>query len=395
VNAVIRQPSKVVSINPAILRWAREWRGRTVEDAADKVKKLPSDILAWEAGRSTPTYAQARVLAQFYERAFLEFFLDEPPLLAPLELVPDFRLHRGQTNPADDRELQLIQAWAEAARLDALDLCAQLGVEVPTIPQTLRFNTNADVESAAFEVRQSLKFTIQDQLAMTKADARTLPNILRERYEDFGILTLRRPDLKKLRARGICIAQTPLPVIVVQNEASTAQAFTLAHELGHILLGESGIIGERKPTRQPIERWCDRFAAAFLMPIDVVTALVGPRPPEPVPTISNETLERVADTLRVSPHALLVRLVHLRYVEEEFYWNVKKPQFDALESEATRFGRSSYYGARYRAQMGDFYTGLVLEAWATGRISNHNAAEYMGIKRIDHLDAIRREFTAQ
>jgi Zn-dependent peptidase ImmA (M78 family)/transcriptional regulator with XRE-family HTH domain len=395
VIAAIRQPSEVVGINPTILRWAREWRGRTVEDAAGKVKKSPSDILDWEAGRSTPTFAQARALAQFYERSFLEFFLDEPPQLAPLELVPDFRLHRGQSNPADDRELQLIQAWAQTTRLDALDLCAQLGVEVPEIPHTLRFNTNSDVESAALEVRDSLDFTIQDQLALTKADARTLPNILRERFEDFGVLTLRRPDLKKFWARGICIAQNPLPVIVVQNESATAQAFTLAHELGHILLGESGIIGERKPVGQPIERWCDRFAAAFLMPIEVVSALVGQRPPKPSATFSDETLERVADILRVSPHAMLVRLVHLGYVEDKFYWNVKKPQFDTFEADTPRFGRSKYYGARYRAQMGDFYTSLVLEAWATGRLSNHNAAEYMGIKRIDHLDAIRREFVSQ
>jgi hypothetical protein len=40
------------------------------------------------------------------------------------------------------------------------------------------------------------------------------------------------------------------------------------------------------------------------------------------------------------------------------------------------------------------YTGLVLEAWSSGIITNHNAAEFMGIKNIAHLEEIRSRFGA-
>jgi hypothetical protein len=33
-----------------------------------------------------------------------------------------------------------------------------------------------------------------------------------------------------------------------------------------------------------------------------------------------------------------------------------------------------------------------MEAWGTDRITNHNAAEFMGIKNLRHLNDIRQHF---
>jgi hypothetical protein len=86
--------------------------------------------------------------------------------------------------------------------------------------------------------------------------------------------------------------------------------------------------------------------------------------------------------------------VHLGYVDSRYYWDVKRPQFDEEERNYSSFGIPSYYGSRYRASLGDFYTNLVIEAWSAGRITNHNAAEYMGIKNISHLFDIRDNLRA-
>src|SRR5437667_357051 len=76
-------------LNPGMLRWAREWRGRTLEEAARRVQKTPADIEAWEKEPGGPTVRQARELADLYDRSFLEFFRQRPPQLAEPELVPD------------------------------------------------------------------------------------------------------------------------------------------------------------------------------------------------------------------------------------------------------------------------------------------------------------------
>ncbi len=378
-------------VNPAMLRWAREWRGRSVEEAAAKVRKSVDEIIAWESGLGRPTARQARTLAAFYDRSFLELFLTEPLDVSIQPVLPDYRKHAGTSLPKDSWELRDVQRWAATQRENALDLYEELGETPPAFPQTLFATLATDPAIMAVIARDALGFPVQEQIGLARSDADKLPALLRQRFEALGILTLRRSDLKELGVRGLCLADFPLPVIVFRPEAPSAQAFTLAHELAHVLLRQSGITGPRTGAydHQPVERWCDHFAAAFLMPQEQVQALYGAAPARPHDSIGDDELGRLADIFRVSPHAMLIRLVHLGYVRSAFYWDVKKPEFDAVDREYRSFGRAKYYGVRYTSSLGDLYTGLVLEAWASGYITNHNAAEYMGIKNLAHLDAIR------
>jgi transcriptional regulator with XRE-family HTH domain len=66
-----------VPFNTNVLRLARDWRQRTIEDTAKRVGTSPEHVRAWEAGDAVPTVRQARILADFYDRPFLEFFLPD------------------------------------------------------------------------------------------------------------------------------------------------------------------------------------------------------------------------------------------------------------------------------------------------------------------------------
>jgi hypothetical protein len=150
-------------LNPNVLRRAREWRGRTVEEAAKKINKRPEDIIAWETTNSgAPTARQARILAEFYGRAFIEFFLPELPVVALPALVPDYRMHAGVTPPTDNRELQAIQQWAETQRLNALDLFDELGKQAPQIPHSLRRTTESQASLTSAVSRCSSLATCHD-----------------------------------------------------------------------------------------------------------------------------------------------------------------------------------------------------------------------------------------
>ena len=89
---------------------------------------------------------------------------------------------------------------------------------------------------------------------------------------------------------------------------------------------------------------------------------------------------------------MLIRLVELKYVGASYYWDVKRPIYDEEERSFKAFGRPNFYGRRYVSSLGTLYTSLVLEAWDAGRITNHNAAEFMGIKNLAHLRDIRENF---
>ncbi len=382
-------------LNPDVLKWAREWRGRTLEEAANRARKDVEVIEAWERGEKTPTVKQARKLADYYDRHFLELLLPYPPELPEPVRVPDFRMHHGVKPPVQEWELQDILQWTETQRINALDLYGEIGEQPPEFPEDLFASLRDNHEVVAARSRELLDFPIQTQVDMTLKDTGKLPDILRHQFERIGVLTLKRSDLAKLRVRGICIAEFPLPAIVFMKESPGAQAFSLVHEFAHVVLrrsGVSGFIDRRTERLNDIERWCNRFTGAFLMPEGYLRMVVGPPPKQPVDRFEDARLKTAARKMSVSEHAMLIRLVHLGYVAPAYYWKVKRPEFDRQEEMYKGGGRSAYFGSRYRARQGDLYTGLVLEAWANDRITNHKAGEFMGIRNLEHLNAVRAYF---
>lgn len=384
--------------NGDILRWARLWRGKTVEEAAQRLQTKPENIVAWENGDGAPTVRQARMLADLYDRSFLEFFLSAPPELRESDLVPDYRLHRDVEQP-DDRELWHIQRWAEAKRLNALDLYEMIGETPPAFPDKLAATVESNPERLAEEVRKEARFTVRQQLDLKGGDKALLPSLIRSAFERLGVLVLRRTDLGNYGIRGICIAEFPLPTIVFGKEAPAGQSFTLAHEFGHVLLKQSAISGppsarDTDTKAKAVERWCDRFAGAFLISASAMAERWA-KPNAPMPRIGDDSLASLANAFRVSRHAMLIRLVDMGYVEAEFYWTVKRPEFFAEEAQfQARGGIPPYFGTRYLNSHGNLYTGLVLEAWSRETITNDRAARFLDIKNLAHLNDIRREFRA-
>lgn len=392
-TAVERRPT----FNPKMLRWARTHAGVSTAQAAKRVKVNEAWVEEWESEPPTksPTVRQARELAKLYNRSFLEFFRASPPILPEPELIPDFRLFPRADDPSVIRELKDTQLWAEVQRLNALSLFAEIGEQPPSIPDDLFANTSMDYETVAANSRVAMGFPIQDQVERVGRGRDQIPIELRRKIEALGVLTLRRTDIGSFRVRGFCIAVFPLPIIVVGKETIPAQAFTLAHEFAHVLLKQSAISGPIPRTggdesNRRVEKWCNLFASAFLMPRDVLERRFS-RPVKPLAEISDHDLHRLALYFGVSDHAMLVRLVQLNYVKENYYWDVKKPQYDA-QTPKDGGGPPQYYGTRYRNMQGDLYTGLVLEAWSMGRITGHHAAEYMGIKNIQHVYDIRDHY---
>lgn len=388
-------PSKSTSqfpFNPAVFRWARNRADFSQIEVAEKMNYPLQKVEAWETGLATPTIIQARKLAELYGRPFLEFFAKTVPDIPETQLVPDFRAHHNALVNHEDKLLKDIQAWGETQRLNTIDLFEINGEPVPIIPKELKATIKDNPETTAGLARQVLNLSIQQQLSLRSNQKGSFVKLIKARLEEIGVLILKNTGLGKCNARGLCIYNEIVPIIILSKEAPNGSAFTLCHELGHIILGQSAVSDGMQKHRQvnAIEAWCNSFAGAFLMPSTYVRNFYNISKPQP--SISESELTSLANKFAVSRHAMLVRLVQLNLIESDYYWNVKRPEF--LEEEKNQkpgFGRS-YYGSRFRNRNGDLYTGLVLEAWANNRITNHNAAEYMGIDNLAHLFDIRKHF---
>lgn len=88
--------------------------------------------------------------------------------------------------------------------------------------------------------------------------------------EERGVLVLTTPGDPEGRFDGLAARVAGLPLVVVGADwPGDRQRFTLAHELGHLVLAG------RLPTGVDHERACNRFAGAFLVPRPAVWAELG------------------------------------------------------------------------------------------------------------------------
>ena len=75
--------------------------------------------------------------------------------------------------------------------------------------------------------------------------------------------------------RGFALADAVAPFVVINdNDAVPARAFTLLHELAHVWLGETGISGPlRGSGDSAVERFCNAVAGDFLLPLQAIPSL--------------------------------------------------------------------------------------------------------------------------
>ena len=230
-----------VRVQPALLRWARE---RSRRSAADLQKRF-SRLEAWEQGSTLPTLKQLEAYARATRTPIGYFFLQE----APVESLPvtDFRTvgNADVRRPSPDL-------------LDMLYLCQQrqdwYRDEARTSgEQPLAFvsslDTSEDTITAAARLRDTLGFDVEQQRKGGNMEIKPCGD-LSSKLDSSGVLVMvsgvvgsnthRLLDPKEFR--GFALADPFAPLVFINGkDAKAAQIFTLAHEIAHLWLGESGV----------------------------------------------------------------------------------------------------------------------------------------------------------
>ncbi len=106
-------------------------------------------------------------------------------------------------------------------------------------------------------------------------------------------------------------------IVVNENDREERRRFTIAHELGHWVLGLAceKRFGEFKQppgvSRTTLEKWCDTFATNLLMPSTLVNSWLTPRDQ---PALIDAIL-RAAGAFGVSEEAFFIRVWELQKVQ--------------------------------------------------------------------------------
>lgn len=390
-------------INPAVLRWAREQAGLSLDEAAqragiaDTKKKAGGERLEeWETGEEIPGRTQVAKLAKTYYRPVLTFYMRTPP--AQAEPIHDFRTVADQPVDENGNVLQALVRRMRARQQEVIELLTEEAEGVEPLPFVGRFQEPTSPEVVAADIRQVLDFDFETQRTLRDRD--TLFRVLRRKAEEAGVFVLLQGDLGSYHTaiepeafRGIALADPIAPFVVINsNDAKAAHTFTLLHELAHIWAGATGISNlspfTERDEAQNLEAFCNRVATEFLMPKDFFLAAWEQVQGQGL----RQAVETLATEFSISRAAAANRLWKLDQIEDEDWWGLYRA-YQAewrqhRDRQRAREGGPGYHTTK-RHQLGPALIRTVLGAVDAGAITYTRASRILGVnaKNFDGLRA--------
>jgi Zn-dependent peptidase ImmA (M78 family)/transcriptional regulator with XRE-family HTH domain len=362
-------------VRPTLLAWARTSANLTIEALAKRTKLAAHELDAWERGEGLPSVEQLRAIAKACRRPLVVFYLPEPP--RDFDAMRDYRRVSGVA-PAQSPNLTAEVRRAHELREAALELAERIGE--PPIPARFAAKIADNPEVAARRARERLGISVDAVAAWT--DAHEALRSWRSALEQQGVLTVQTTGVRVGEVRGFTLHERPFPVVAVNGtDAAYGRIFSLMHELGHLALGHDARCridpdDEGADRKGRVERFCNAFAGALLMPAESVLAHPAVRPTRAARRWGDDELEALSRTFRVSRDAALRRLLDLGRTPPDFY---RETHARYAGETAARSGGGDFYRTRV-ARLGRSFIRLVLTGLAEGHISRIDAAVYLGVK---------------
>lgn len=377
-------------VTPRLITWARERRRLPLEEAAEKLSVTADKLQNWEHGIKVPTFKQAISIAEKLYIPFGYLFLPTPPE----EKLPlaDFRTVAGA--PEKPPSPDFLDVLSDTLRKQQWYREYQESIEAARLEFIGRFKEEAEHRQIANDIRNTLQ--IDDSM---REESHSWEQFLQEfirRSERIGVLVLRsgivgnnthRPlDVEEFR--GFVISDTLAPLIFINGkDAKTAQIFTLAHELAHLWMGQTGIsnpdyLNQLSAPQNIAERVANQVAAETLLPADEFLYFWDDRKEK------QDNIEALAQRYRISRFVVLRRAFDNDKLSEAEYYEY----YQSLVAEH-RKGSGVSGGSFYRnllTRNSSTLTTTLLVACAEGRVSLKEAASLLNVK-IKSIPSIQRE----
>ena len=260
-----------VRINPDVLRWAMVGSGWNAEDLSEKTDLRRESIRRWEMYSAPIKVTDLRKIARTIKRPLSILLLPKPPEEKDLT---DYRKVGGTDIGNLSRKTLAAIRNARYVQFNAGELLKLRSEDAwPNI--TLR-TTKDDPETVAEAERKHLGPDLGKRSKGEEIDefVRAAYLSLKAKIESFNIFVMQATmDIKD--ARGFALADGyPKVILVNSRDEPRPQLFTLLHEYAHLLLKTDGLCltnlddfkGQPGKKDVSVERWCNDFAGAIIMP---------------------------------------------------------------------------------------------------------------------------------
>ena len=344
--------TKKIQIKPEVLKTLRENAGYEIEELAKKLDVKPKKIENVERGKDNFTIKQIKKLSKIYQVPLAAFFSDEIPHLPSL---PDYRINRDKKIPPT-----VNMAIRRAKYLSEMihDISGKR-TEIPNFPKEM------SPKALANALREFLNLEPPERVSPGKI----LDYYRRILEEKMNVIIIEYP-LKADDVRAFVIKNEISVIVLNESDEAPVKLFSLFHELGHLLKGEMGLCSITMEENTDVERYCNRFAAEFLMPERKFAEMVRKYGKD------IESLKKLQRLFGVSIHAMMIRLLNLGLISYEEYDNFKK-NFKKKEKKG---GGGKNWEATYKKRSGYLVIEEVTKAHKRGEISFYEAMRILDVK---------------
>jgi Zn-dependent peptidase ImmA (M78 family) len=301
-----------VEVHPDLLRWARERAGFSPAN----LRKRFSHLESWERGETMPTFKQLEAFSKTVFVPIGYLFLPQPP--KEQVPIPDFRTMELTTVGPPSPDLLDIIFLCQRRQDWYRDWAKSVGEEPRRFVGSFQLDNHVD--QAAEMMRQALGFDLE-----ARRTCPTWTEAMRQfikQAEALGVLVMvsgvvgsnNRRKLNPEEFRGFALADDLAPLVFINGaDTKAAQMFTLAHELAHLWVNESALsnVSPNSIPSHRVERWCNKVAAEFLVPIkNLKASLPRENPLDAVQDLARQfkvstlvILRRILDTGLISRDA--------------------------------------------------------------------------------------------
>jgi len=310
-----------IALNPNRLQWCMDTSEVDIASLSTHVSIAMATLEQAMASQEVLSVNQLEKLANYFKRSLL-FFLEPSEVQEQKIYSPQFRSINNQ-KPIHSPKLRAFIERIEKQRQIYLGLMEDLDEPVNRdwLPD---FTLNTDnIKQASRTVREWLE--LPDTVDF---------DVLRQAVEDKGIMVFVSNGYngqwqidKNEPVRGFSLYYDILPIIVIKKQVSKgAQAFTLMHELAHLLLHKESAIDDEEDfySYQGKEKDANEFAGNLLMPDEFLSQIsVGELLGKEV-TEYDYYLNDYKNNWCVSVEAILVRLLKSKQITEHYYQDYKQ-----------------------------------------------------------------------
>jgi|SRR6516225_565153 len=383
------------SVNPDILRWARETAGLSLDDAAAKLDLREARgtpgvrrLAAYEAGEREPSRPLLVRMAKQYRRPLLTFYMSTAPRLG--ERGEDYRTLPPEYSRAQDVLLDALIRDVRA-RQQMIRAALEDEEEALRLPFVASMSMRDGADAVLRSIRETLDLDLEQYRGRQVGNRASGFAYLREQAEKAGIYVLLIGNLGSHHTaldvesfRGFALADDIAPLVVINDEdAETAWAFTLLHEVCHIWLGATGISGAN--VSAIVEQFCNDVAGRFFLPTNEIHVLRELRGEEFDAMVRR--INDFAEPRKVSSSMVAYKLYREGIIERDV-WNSLMTFYRTQwllareaqrERNRDREGGPNYYVVR-RHRLGNALVSFTRRMLADNEWSPSKAAKVLGVK---------------